>query len=211
MILTRFMVNQRRQGARKLLSSPQAMHAAVLSGFPPGIDPGRVLWRLDGVGTPQIALWIVSKAAPDLTHLEEQAGWPSQPTTRSVDYTPVLAALEAGQRWGFRLTANPTHRASVEGRKMILAHVTAQQQADWLAARADQLGIQLDAGGAPTFTVVGRDLKRFRRQDSTVTLSTATYQGTLVVTDPDRLRAAMTEGVGRAKGYGCGLLTLVRP
>ncbi len=34
MFLTRFRVNTARSGARRLLSSPQAMHAAVMSSFP---------------------------------------------------------------------------------------------------------------------------------------------------------------------------------
>lgn len=211
MILTRFMINQRRQGARKLLGSPQAMHAAVLSGFSPGVDPGRVLWRVDGMGTPQIALWIVAHAAPDLAHVEEQAGWPSQPTTRSIDYTPLLDGLERGQNWAFRLTANPTHRATIGGRKKVLAHVTAQQQIEWLAERASRIGVMLDEAGDPSFTVVGREVKKFRRDNAVVTLATATYQGILKVSDPELLRTAMTQGVGRGKGYGCGLLTLSRP
>ncbi|MBB1246872.1 type I-E CRISPR-associated protein Cas6/Cse3/CasE, partial [Streptomyces durbertensis] len=56
MYLTRFRVNTARAGARRLLSSPQALHAAVMSSFPallPASSPGespagaRVLWRLD--------------------------------------------------------------------------------------------------------------------------------------------------------------------
>ncbi|MEU0744125.1 type I-E CRISPR-associated protein Cas6/Cse3/CasE, partial [Streptomyces sp. NPDC006134] len=34
MFLSRFRVNTARPGARRLLSSPQAMHAAVMSSFP---------------------------------------------------------------------------------------------------------------------------------------------------------------------------------
>jgi CRISPR system Cascade subunit CasE len=36
----------------------------------------------------------------------------------------------------------------------------------------------------------------------------ATYDGILTVTDPALLRRALCHGVGRAKAYGCGLLTL---
>ena len=44
-----------------------------------------------------------------------------------------------------------------------------------------------------------------------VTLKLATFQGTLKVTDPRALRSALANGIGRAKGYGAGLLTLARP
>lgn len=211
MILTQMMMNGRRQGARKLLGSPQAMHAAVLSGFPPGTEPGRVLWRVDGAGTPQTSLLIVSAVAPDLTHLEEQAGWPSQPTTRSIRYDPLLDGLQVGQRWAFRLTANPTHRAHVDGRKKIVAHVTAAKQAEWLEKRAESLGVVLGEDGQRSFDVIARDVRRFRRENATVTLAAATFAGVLQVSDPDLLRSALVGGIGRAKGYGCGLMTLARP
>ncbi|MEU7085846.1 type I-E CRISPR-associated protein Cas6/Cse3/CasE [Streptomyces achromogenes] len=41
-----------------------------------------------------------------------------------------------------------------------------------------------------------------------ITLSCATFQGRIRVTDPEALRAALLGGVGPSKGYGQGLLTL---
>lgn len=212
MMLTQMFLNPQRRGARKLLGSPQAMHAAVLSGFPPGAEPGRVLWRVDGAGSPRTVLWIVSAEAPDLAHLEEQAGWPSRPTGRSIHYDGLLNRLAEGQRWGFRLDANPVHRLSAEDGKRIVGHVTAEQQVQWLLDRQDVLGIGLtDADGQRTVEVISRDVKKFRREGATVTLATATFSGILDVRDPGRLRDALVQGVGRGKAYGCGLLTLARP
>ena len=53
----------------------------------------------------------------------------------------------------------------------------------------------------------------FRKGDNRrrVHIATARYRGTLEVTDPDKLRATLVDGIGRARGYGCGLLTLARP
>lgn len=204
-------LNPQRRDARKLLSSPQVMHAAVLSGFPPGADPGRVLWRVDGLGTPQTVLWMVSAEEPDLTHLEEQAGWPSRPTSRSMSYDGLLSGLAVGQAWGFRLTANPTHTVTQNGRKQVLGHVTPSQQLGWLLDRQEQLGVRLaDTAGESTVQLVGRDVRKFKRQGSTVTLATASFSGLLTVADPDRLRSALIGGVGRGKAYGCGLMTLAR-
>ncbi len=41
-----------------------------------------------------------------------------------------------------------------------------------------------------------------------VTLTTVTYDGILQITDADAFRRALTNGIGHAKAYGCGLLTL---
>src|SRR6266542_152290 len=99
MHLTRFRINTIRRGARKLLGSPQAMHAAVLSGFARRVDQ-----HLDR----QVTLYILSPGQPDLTHLVEQAGWPTTETWLTRPYQPFLDTLQAGQQWAFRLTANPT-------------------------------------------------------------------------------------------------------
>ena len=42
-----------------------------------------------------------------------------------------------------------------------------------------------------------------------VTFTRAQYDGVLRVTDADALRRALVCGIGHAKGFGCGLLTLV--
>lgn len=218
MFLTRLYLNKERRGARRLLGSPQALHAAVLAGFPPIADDdrptSRVLWRLD---TPSSTptLYVVSPARPDLTHLVEQAGWPSVSTWETRDYQPLLAGLATGQCWGFRLTANTTKSMKLNEdarRSKRYGHVTAEQQQLWLIQRLPQLGVQLakTAAGDDELQVDDRSIRKFVRQRSTVTLSVATFRGLLVVDDPAPLRAALIGGIGPAKAYGCGLLTLAR-
>lgn len=208
MFLTKFEVNTARRGAKMLLASPQAMHAAALSAFPTG-QAGRVLWRVDQwrVST---YLYLLTESEPDLTHLVEQAGWPTTHAWQTRDYTPVLDGLTAGQRYGFRLTANPTRSTRVhEGkRSQRVAHVTAAQQLDWLIGKSDALGVDIGTSEEPTVGVVARGVETFRREGARVTLSRATFEGVLEVTDPAQLRAAITAGIGPAKAYGCGLLTL---
>ena len=42
-----------------------------------------------------------------------------------------------------------------------------------------------------------------------VTLLQATFEGVLTVTDAAAFRNALTKGIGRAKAYGMGMLTVV--
>ncbi len=219
MYLTRFRVNPARRGARKLLASPQAMHAAVRAGFADPDDhqrgDARTLWRLDTSGPGNVHLYIVSPGRPDLTHLVEQAGWPTTDTWVVREYDPMLATLAPGQRWAFRLTANPTH----SGRKSADAKETQrfgclrqEEQVRWLLNRADRYGFAIVAqdDGLPNLAVNHRQTLTFKRAMATVTLTTATFDGLLEVTDADAFRAALTSGIGPAKAYGCGLLTLAR-
>jgi CRISPR system Cascade subunit CasE len=217
--LTRMQLNPQRRDARKLLSSPQAMHAAVLGGFPdprPTVD-GRVLWRLDTYQDHKILLYVASPEKPDFMHLAEQFGWPTTSAWDTKPYATLLDSLRIGQRWHFRLTANATRWVRLRDWKDTkpVGHVTVKHQEQWLLDRAERLGFRIpdwaNLEGEASFTVVSRDLRRFKRDGSTVTVSTATYEGHLEVTNPAALRQALTHGIGRAKAYGCGLLTLARP
>ena len=69
MHLSRIQINPARRGGRRLLGSPQAMHAAVLASFPDGEgDRGRVLWRVDR-DEHRVWLYVVSRPVPDFGHI----------------------------------------------------------------------------------------------------------------------------------------------
>lgn len=214
MYLTRMALNPARRGTRFLLGSPQRMHAAVLSAFPPDTPvetpAGRVLWRVDR-NVSSLLLYISSPSVPDLTHLVEQAGWPLSSTApwSTVAVGSLHERLAEGQRWVFRLTANPVHNVGCDAGKRgkRYGHVTVAQQEKWLRDRSRGWGFEVVSAGV----VDRRRLTFARRSDGAarqVTISTATFDGLLRVTDPVALRSALTAGVGRAKAYGCGLLTL---
>lgn len=216
MFLSRIQLNPVRRGAQRLLGSPHALHAAVLAAFPdPSPRPeGRVLWRLDPVAHAPV-LYIVSPTRPDLTHLAEQGGWPTLPESwQSRDYAPLLARIEVGQRYAFRLTANPTHAARTEPgvRGKVYGHVTSAQQEKWLLDRQERHGFEIEDANTPdpakALTITDRRTLSFSRRETRVTLRTATYEGSLVVTEREAFVRALTHGIGRAKGYGCGLLTI---
>ncbi len=210
MYLSKVDINPARRSARYLLASPQRLHAAVLAGFPPdeplkGERGERVLWRIDRWQS-AYRLYVVSPGKGDFTHLAEQAGWPVAGCWATRNYEPVLRNLTLSQELRFRLTANPTHSSSADasgGRGKIYAHVTADQQLMWLKERAPKCGIDLHQ-----VNVVARDQVDFRRGKQRVTLARATYEGILRITDTGELRHTMVAGLGRAKAYGCGLLTL---
>lgn len=214
MFLTRFELNTVRRGARHLLASPHRLHGAVLAAFPTNqrepTAQGRILWRLDQRSR-QTLLYLVSPHQPDLTHLVETAGWPATQRWDTRPYTPLLDRLNSGQQWAFRLSANPVHSPSTSGeRGKRYGHVTVAQQTKWLLDRTHRNGFTVPetTSKEPDVAVHARRIWRFPRDNRTVTLATAVFEGRLETTDPDALRHALTHGIGPAKGYGCGLLTL---
>src|SRR5690606_23959414 len=61
---------------------------------------------------------------------------------------------------------------------------------------------------AVNFAVTDRQDASFKRRSRTVTIRRVQFDGVLAVTDADQFRSTLTQGVGPAKAYGCGLLTL---
>ncbi|HRW18495.1 MAG TPA: type I-E CRISPR-associated protein Cas6/Cse3/CasE [Dermatophilaceae bacterium] len=221
MFLTRMDLNPTRLTTKRMLVSPQVTHALVLGSIPPAplSGGGRTLWRLDQ-DAHRLRLYVASPVRPDLTGVVEQAGWPTEPTWETRDYEPLLARLSDGETWRFRLTANPVRVVSRgEGaRGRVSPHRTINHQLSWLLERSGKLGVDFPANslGVPEVAVRGRGLATFRRRSAAgagervdrVALTTVTYEGVLRVVDPELLVAAMRSGIGRGKGYGCGLLTL---
>ncbi|MGL4306376.1 MAG: type I-E CRISPR-associated protein Cas6/Cse3/CasE [Mycobacteriaceae bacterium] len=214
MYLTTMPLNPVRRGAQKLLGSPQSMHAAVLSSFPPGLltSENRVLWRVDQFSQHEVNLVLVSPSEPDLTHIVEQAGWQTGNPWQTRDYSPLLKKLQEGQQWSFRLTANPVfyaRKGDWEDTKPV-GHLTVKHQEQWLLDRVERLGFQIPDGleEEKSFAVVERKSLFFRKGGHKVTLTIATFEGILEITDKESFLRSLTAGIGRAKAYGCGLLTI---
>ena len=224
MFLTKIDLAPERRLARKYLGSPQAMHAVVMgaTGGNIGDGPGRVLWRVDRGET--TALYVLSPLEPDCSQLVAEAG-AAGTQARTLDYSPFLASLDAGQLWAFRLAANPSYSASrgpgVRGQRY--GHVTVEQQRQWLIERTPRFGFELmpvdpdDGGGTDEAVLVAyRERPVFNRRRpggegyDRVTINRTVYEGVLRVTDPEPLRRALIAGIGRSKAYGCGLMTLAR-
>jgi CRISPR system Cascade subunit CasE len=160
----------------------------------------------------------VSPDRPDFSHIAEQCGWPATSVGETKDYSPVLGRLDAGQTWRFRLKANPARKVLVDqGRDpnpkvvgTIQGCVTMTQQVEWLLGRAESHGFTVASSdeGFSLLTVSQRHTEKYERKGKRVTITTAMYDGILTVSDPDLLRHALCFGIGRAKGFGCGLLTV---
>lgn len=224
MYISRIALNDARYETKKLLASPYQLHAAIEHSFPPSLErmnsEGRILWRVDvrNDESNSVSLFVVSPEKPDFTHIVEQAGWPLYQEWETKDYEQLLSRLAAGQVWQFRLRANPARKVlvdkglikqkeSVVGK--IQGHVTVAQQQDWLMNKADHNGFQVvmnDSG--PMLVVSQRKKQQFKRGTNTVSLATVLFDGVLEVTDVKLFKQALCSGIGRAKGFGCGLLTI---
>ncbi|EPD68327.1 CRISPR-associated protein cas6/cse3/case, subtype I-e [Corynebacterium pyruviciproducens ATCC BAA-1742] len=215
---TRIYVNPQKRQGRKVLMNPEAMHAEVRGLFPPDISTAdaRVLWRLDQHDH-EYQLYIVGPERPETAELAERIGWATRPA-QTADYDKFLRALTKGQKWNFALTANPTISVKGDGKRgKSIPLVKLDQQIKWLQDRSAKNGFSLfsvEGSEAPDLRITRQEVLRFskdpRSRKATVALTTARFEGSLEVTNSDALRTLLTQGIGKGRAYGLGLMTLAR-
>ncbi len=146
----------------------------------------------------------------------------------SKQYNPDI---QAGDRLSFKLRVNPTvarpntkgenskrHDVVMDAKKRMgwkelpndsrptLAHIAYEAGACWLRDREERLGCSIDSH---SLHVDGYRTWRQRGRKN-IGLSTLDFEGSLVINDKTQFTEALILGVGRAKGFGCGLLLVRR-
>lgn len=207
MYLSRAELDPARRNTMTALVSPQKFHGAVESSFEG--ERRRRLWRLDQLGG-KLYLLLLSEEIPDLTDLCQQFGSGSGAETR--DYTPLLDRVTAKSCWNFRLTANPTHSCKktedLYARGALKPCYLEVEQKQWLCEQAKKHGFEVTED---SFIVAKKQTYHFKKSGvQEVTLLAVTYEGVLQVTEPDKFKTMLCEGLGRGKAYGLGLMTIVR-
>lgn len=148
-----------------------------------------------------------------------------QPDLFEIQCKPYLPRLEPGEWLQFDLRANPTVSLHVEGRRSQrhdvlmhakkraapgteLAKAVDEAGREWILKRAGSWGLEVDERA---LTQNSYRQNRLQRKGHRIEFSSLDYQGLARVTDSGRLQRALLEGVGHAKGFGCGLLLVRRP
>jgi CRISPR system Cascade subunit CasE len=234
--LSRIRINPFREVSRKLLTNPHAAHGAVMAGIP-APTAERPLWRWENERDRRPSLLVLTSAPADWSHLVEQCGWPSAGGEHVVtrDYSPLLRQLAKGREFAFRVTANPVQHVPAKtpkagssegkGRSQRMGHRTATHQLRWFLERSERWGFRIPSARLGEAGAVGEEILDLRirqrqrlsfhkraedakKNRKPVVLHLATFEGRLEITDTEVFGRTLLEGLGPAKAYGCGLLTL---
>lgn len=205
MYLSRVEIDDGNRQKTKDLSHLGAYHNWVESSFPNEIAQGerlRHLWRIDRLHGKRYLL-IVSQEKPNLDKLEHY-GVTSTGMTK--DYQPFIDRIQEGEIMQFRLVANPTYRT--DGK--VYPHITIDQQKEWLLTKTTAAGFEIPtmSDGNKQFEIVNRHwpvLHHGRR----IRLSQVAFEGHLKIVDAEKIKNALTHGIGREKAYGMGMLTVI--
>jgi CRISPR system Cascade subunit CasE len=200
----------------RMFENPYHFHQEVWALF--GDGPARrrdFLYRLDREGR-EPRIFCLSEREPRAAH----------PAFRveSKRFAPVL---RAGERLHFSLRANPVvsrqgarHDVVMDAKwdlkargvppseRPSVAQIAQERGTAWLLERAPKHGFAVE----PTAVRVDRYevLELTKTGGTRVRLGTCDFAGTLTVTDPEALLLALRQGIGPAKGFGCGLLLCKR-
>jgi CRISPR system Cascade subunit CasE len=215
MYLSRLLLNPRSRQVQRETADPYQLHRTIMNAFDPRRTEAGVLHRLDTdprSGNP--TLLVQSQLRPDWHFLDDKeyllppdpfSEW-DNPAVKTFDLP-----LQPGQILHFRLRANPTIKKvrrneageRLNSNRVPLVHE--EKQAEWLAERAIDSGFHLQH---LHISQAQKQTSRKKGNGRPITLYTVQYNGRLQVTDPDKLLTAVRTGIGPAKAFGCGLLSL---
>jgi CRISPR system Cascade subunit CasE len=222
----------------RTLGDVHALHRLIMSGFPPATSSTPraefgVLFRVEPAppGEP-VSILVQSEVEP---RWPPTAG---QEVRGPKSLAALLAGVSAGRRYRFRLRANPTRRVHVRaadgadpqrGRarpehanaigKRVAIHGD-ELRLQWLARQGEQHGFRLvraalASADLPAAAILGKEHaeywlgnRRAGQEVHRITVDTALFEGVLEVADPDRFREALRAGIGPAKAFGSGLLSV---
>ena len=221
MFLHRIHLDPRCREARRDLADPYQLHSTLCRAFsePDRKCPeGEFLWRLepetDPNGHPRIL--VQSRSLPDWNRVGVH-GWLAQ-IESAIDLKErlKLGSLKTGQRFRFRLRANPCVKR--DGKRLGLLRVDEQEK--WLARKGEQHGFALPKLASFDFSESSHeriDVRVSQEQmlggkqhaGNGIRVFSVLYDGVLAVSEPDKFRAALQTGIGHGKVMGLGLLSVV--
>lgn len=119
----------------------------------------------------------------------------------------MLVRLRPGLPVHYRIAANPSKRlakadAQHKAKQVVALSGTAADE--WWSRKATEHGLALSSLLATPMPSASGKVG----QGHSVRHSLTRFDGLAVITDAERLRAAVLEGIGRGKSHGCGLLSL---
>jgi CRISPR system Cascade subunit CasE len=202
MYLTRLTLDPRNAQARRDLGSAYEMHRTLVRAFVENARsiPSRFLWRLE-VGRSSWDRPIV------LVQSETEGNWPvierlQNYLQRPVECKEVLLdrLVQPDRRYRFRLLANPT--VSRERKRHALAGES--EQLAWIERQGNRNGFEVSSS-----VVTVRDRCHGPGKDNTaIYIERVGFEGLLKSKDTARLSKALVAGIGPAKAFGCGLLSV---
>lgn len=190
------------RGNMKTLADIYRTHQLVMAGFRASSrQESCVLYRVEHSirnGRALATILVQSTREPDWSELE---GTTFQAQTKEFNLD-----FSNNQRLRFRLLINPV--VTRDGKRRGLIRDEALH--DWLKKRENSIGATFESFTAIDEGYFSGNKQKNGKQDRII-IKKARFEGILRAVEPNALRTAVKVGIGPAKAFGCGLLSLARP
>lgn len=211
MYLSKLTLNPHNRQVQRELANPYQLHRTLMSGFPESLpDDERVLHRLDiDPRSGELILLVQSIHQADWSRLLE-AGQGRYLLQSPQGPKPFHPELVVGATLRFRLKANPTVKTRSNqdsNRKTRVPLKHEEKQLAWLERKGESHGFRVVRVQTSGWDHL-QDWIRRNGNTHKLRLFTVQFDGILQVTDSDRFSEVLASGIGPAKAFGCGLLSI---
>lgn len=201
MFLSQLYLKRLDRVAMKALADVYRLHQVVMKGFAAYSSTDRVLYRVEPEErNGQVTILVQSLQKPDWScFTDANSGVAS---TRIKEFS---LAFKADDTFNFRLRANPV--VTRDGKRYGL--IRDESLLEWLGKKEKAVGARfcsmsvIDEG-----YVTGNKVNQEKQHR--MSLKIARFEGVLEVVDPVVFEEVFSLGIGPAKAFGCGLLSLAR-
>lgn len=204
MWLHRLEIDARLPAARRDLSSAYELHSTLARGFVAGPTetPPRFLWRVESADERRAIVLIQGDSEADWSRIDDAT--PGYVLAQARKQIALDTLIVKGTHYRFRLRANPT--VTRDGKRHGL--VRHDEQMAWLERQITRHGFELSACVRTT----DERLRVRQRRDGGrfIVLQAVGFEGSVVVVDSTAAIGAVRAGLGHAKAFGLGLLSLAR-
>lgn len=214
MYLSRLLLDPASRQVQRELANRYELHRTLCAQFQDARrDEIGLLYRLDNLDIHEyqpITLLVQTQLQPVWDQLLKTSFLLKPAETKM--YEPHIVT---GLNFRFRLLANPTMRCNkgkYEGKRVELQ--TLESQTDWLVRKGDLGGFRIIGSNAQNLgkIVSSKHQGRLEEQESskrmTITHQAVLFEGYLEVVDVNSFQLIIRKGIGSAKAFGFGLLSI---
>lgn len=175
------------------LKDRYSIHKAVYSLFPQVNESQRdFLFADKGGDWNERSILIISKRPP------------VNPEFGEINIREIPDSFLKQDNYGFEITINPAKRDNKTGK--ITAILGNKQLLQWFIDKTPSFGFEVEPD---SLQVNNAGVVQFEKDGAICTYNSATFLGKLTVCDREKFINSFEKGIGRAKGFGFGLLQLI--
>lgn len=206
MYLSKLELNLRSKNVRRDLADCYQMHRTIYNCFPSKDEgwAGAIVYRVEDYKSPVQSR---THAQTVLVVSEKKPSWDKLSDSyllgnAMLNYAEKIEGICNGNSFRFLLKANPTKK--IQGKRKALR--TYEERSQWMLRKSKNHGFELIDLSVKSDNVQTSSTK----EDNPLTLNSVYYEGYLKVVDADLFKNALLYGIGSAKAFGFGLLSIAR-